>query len=97
MLKNRNNVAMIFFIIFVVSLIFSYAFCAFSSEHQCIGEECKTCYEINLMKNIFENLLILLVISAFIKKVEHYMARKKYIGEITYHLTLIKLKVEMTE
>ena len=95
--KTRANIAKLFFVIFIVSLIFSYAFGVFPYEHECIGEECKICYEINLMKNTFENLLILLVLVAFIKKVYQYISRIKCISKVNYHLTPVKLKVKISE
>ena len=93
--KNRENLAKLFFIIFLVSLIISYAFAICCFEHECIGDECTVCYGINLMKDIFDNLLIILLISEYIKQVKEKTNLRKYILKIRDSLTLVKLKVEM--
>lgn len=97
MWKNRGNIAKLFFIIFVFSIIISYSFALCSLEHDCIGEGCNICYEINLMKSVFDNLLILSLLYIFIKNSISYIVRLRYIWQINYCLTPVKLKVKLSE
>lgn len=97
MLKNRENIAKLFFVIFMFSMVISFSFMVFHLEHECIGEECNVCYEINLLKSIFDNLLILSLIYVFIKKSAFYIEKINYIWQINYCLSPVKLKVKMND
>jgi len=97
MCKNREVLAKVFFIIFVLSLIISYSFGMYFSDHDCIGSNCRICYEINLIKSTFDNLLTLLLIYTFIKKFLRCISKLKYVFSSEYHLTPIILKVMLLE
>ena len=68
MWKNRENIAKLFFVIFIFSIIISFSFMVFHLDHECISEDCNVCYEMNLLKSIFDNLLILSLMYVFVKK-----------------------------
>lgn len=95
--KKRVFFAKLFFIIFISSLIFSYGFGLHFSEHNCIGNECKVCYEINLMKNIFDNLLVLVLICSFISEFRNYIIKLKWSIKYRGNITPVKLKVKLIE
>lgn len=97
MRKNRENLAKLFFIIFIFSLIISYAFTFCSFDHECMGEDCTICYEINLMKSMFDNLLIIFLVAEFINQAKENIAKKRYILKLRDKLTPITLKVEMLD
>ena len=97
MWKNRGNIAKLFFIIFIFSIIISSSFMVLHLDHECIGEDCNVCYEINLLKSIFDSLLILSLMYVFIKKTVFYIERIKYIWQLNYCLSPVKLKVKMND
>jgi len=66
-------------------------------EHNCVGEDCTICYEINLMKNIFESLLILSLLYIFIKRIEECISLIKKFLRKKYYLTPVLLKVRLLE
>lgn len=97
MRKNRENIARLFFIIYIFSIIISSFFMVFHLDHVCIGEDCNVCYEINLLKSIFDNLLVLSLMYIFIKKLVSYIIKIKYIWQIDYCLSPVRLKVKMND
>ena len=97
MWKNRENIARLFLAIFMLSLVSSCSFTSLWIDHECIGECCDVCYEINLLRNIFDNLLILSLIYVFIKKLVSYIERINYIWQLNYCLSPVKLKVKMND
>ena len=97
MWQNREKLAKIIFIIFAFSLIFSYTCIIVSSEHECIGKDCNICYEINLIRNIFDNLLIWVLLIVLFKAVKNYYGNVRYAKNIIYNLTPVKLKVKILE
>ena len=97
MWKSREKLAKIFFIIFIFSLIFSCTCIMVCSGHKCIGEDCNICYEINLIRNIFDNLLILTLLITFVKVTQNRFNSRRYVRIINHNLTLVKLKVKISE
>ena len=96
MWKNRREIAKLFFIIFALSLIILSIMTIGHIEHNCIGEDCTICYEINLMKSIFKNLLILSLLFAFINNFEKYAVINNFFSK-KYYLTKILLTVRLIE
>ena len=97
MWKNREKLAKIFFIFFIFSVIISYSFIACGLDHECVGEDCNVCYEINLLKNIFDSLLISSLLYITVKNLICCILKISYIWQINYCLTPVKLKVKLTE
>ena len=95
MWKNRENIAKFFFVIFIFSIVISCACLVCNFEHDCIGECCNVCYEINVLKSAFDNLIILLVFYVLIKSFIFYIVRLKYTLQINYCLSPVKLKVKI--
>ena len=66
------------------------------SNHECIGEGCNICYEINLIKDIFDSLLILPVLISIIKIIQNGFINVKHVKIIEHGLTPVKLKVKIS-
>jgi len=97
MIKSREKISKILLVAFLISLIFSYTSIFIFSEHECIGDGCDVCYEINLMKNVFDNLLILSLVLGIIRKAEKHRGRIRRIRKINYRLTPVDLRVKLSE
>lgn len=61
MLRNRSFLSKVLLVLFILSIVLTSALILCSLNHECIGEGCTICYEINLAKNIFSNLLIFMI------------------------------------
>jgi len=97
MRNNRKEMAKIFFVVFVISLIFSYAFIIMYFDHECIGHDCNLCYEIRLIKDTLDNLLVLSLAFYAFDKLRNYITKIRCFGKRYCFLTSIKLKVELLE
>jgi len=97
MIKYRKNMAKLFFFVFLIFLVFSSVFGVIFLGHECIGDSCDICYEINFVRNIFDGLLILSLIFIFMA------CSKDYINEIFFfrknymRLTPVTLKIRLLE
>jgi len=97
MRESREKLTKIFFIFFVIFLIFSYAFIIISLDHNCIGHDCNICYEIKLIKDILDSLLILFLVFRVIDSFKYYFDKIRYFKKKWRFLTPIRLKVELLE
>ena len=92
--KNRENITKIFLVIFIMSIfISSICFCG----HECMLEDCKICYGINLLKSIFDSILNFTIVCLIINEFRGWRINTKYICKIKYKLTPIELKVKLSE
>lgn len=97
MCKYRDTLMKFFLIIFIVAVFFSYTVEIFCLGHECIGEDCNICYEVNFIKNIFECLSIQTIFFAFLHNYGERLLCILKIYREGYYLTPIKLKVKFTE
>lgn len=92
--KSRKKLAKLFLVFFIASLLFSCGIGICCLEHECIGEGCIICYEIDLVKHIFDSLFVASLMYSYINVFKRFILRIRYIWQIRYYLTPIKLKVE---
>ena len=98
MLRKSNRLASIILLLcFLTVLVVSYTFCVLNSNHECIGNDCCTCFEINVIQNTFEALIITKLLIIVIKLIRKCIAKLQIEFSIWYLLTPIKLKVQLTE
>lgn len=97
MLRNRNFLSKVLLVLFILSIVLTSALILCSLNHECIGEGCTICYEINLAKNIFSNLLILALLFIFSRVIIGSTRYLKNNVFFYYHLTPIELKVKISE
>lgn len=95
MLKNKIIIWKILIFIAILIISGSLMICCF--EHECHGEKCFICYEINFFKNVFESLIVLAVVLLVRESIEKCIMRIDYSRRINYSLTPIKLKVKLLE
>lgn len=50
MLRNRSFLSKVLLVLFILSIVLTSALILCSLNHECIGEGCTICYEINLAK-----------------------------------------------
>lgn len=87
--KLLNTIA----ILFVV--LYSVFFVAIKSEHECFGEECQTCYQIELCVKSLKTMPLVIVIVAGVV-VKHILSKDEY--PCLYSIegcTLTSLKIKL--
>ena len=55
-MKKKRNFILLLCIALCVAMVFSYAFIARESDHDCIGEHCQICLELQTCRSILRNL-----------------------------------------
>jgi len=97
MQKYRKNIAKLLLLIFSLFLIISFTVELFTITHDCIGDRCNICYEINFIKNIFDSLLMAFLMNILICKIRSYLYEAIIIKNKKIKLTPIKLKIKLIE
>lgn len=95
MFKNKKKIIAIF-LLFSIVCIFASGVCIIG--HECVGENCNICYGFDLLKNIFEQIIFVMIICVGIKKINGTLASTNYTTSLKKHaLTLVALKVKLSE
>jgi len=94
MIRKRKNIAISFFIMFLLFIIISTIIGICFFEHDCIEENCNICCGINLLKSILKVVLISLLFYISIGEIE---INVRYIQKLKYKLIPVKLGVELLE
>lgn len=97
MFEKRRNLSKILLIFFIFLVIFSFALVSLSVDHECIGNECTICCEINLIKDIFGGMLILPFLYTFFKIFNDFISYAIHKYLVCYRLTPIELRVKILE
>ena len=97
MFKNKRFLSNILLIFFILSIVLTNAFVFCSVDHDCIGEGCAVCCEMNLMRDNFSNLLILAMLFVFSRIIISSISYLRNRFFFYYSLTPIELKVKISE
>lgn len=97
MFKKRRNLSKILLIFFIFSIVFSFALVTLSVDHECIGNECTICCEINLVKDIFSGMLIFPFLYTFFKMFNDFISYEIHKYWVCHRLTPIELRVKILE
>jgi len=96
MWEDRRKIAKLFLFVFSFSLIISAFLPMCCAEHECIGENCTICYEMNFLKGIFESLTVTLIIFVVVDELKKYRYIIKNFNW-KYRLIPVLLKVKLLE
>jgi len=94
MLKNKEKIISIFLLFLI---IFICASGIWLIEHECVGESCNICYGFDLLKNIFKQIIFVMIICVGLTKIKGTLARTNYTTNLKHTLTLVALKVKLSE
>lgn len=97
MIKNKKRLALIVAAVFCFAMLFSALFIIAESNHDCTGENCKICYQINVCEQTLKNLVsvvLAIIISCLIKFL--YAKLNGFILLRTYSHSLVTLKVKLS-
>ncbi len=95
--KKRILALLIAAAVFFV-MIFSALYIAAESNHNCIGENCPICCQINACRNTLKNLSSAVFTAAFAAAFTYFLCRSiSACTNITPSFTLVSLKVKLTD
>ena len=97
MLKNKKIIVGFFLLFFIISIFSLTMINADLIEHKCVGEECKFCYGISLLKRIFDVILNLSVFYIIVKENRKSVSKINKTCIVKNKLSLVELKVKLSE
>lgn len=90
---SRKKASVLFLFIFLIAFIISIGACG----HDCMDSDCKICYEIDLLRSIFDIILNIVVWCLIIKEFASYNINFRNVFKFKYNLTPVLLKVKLSE
>lgn len=98
MTKQNRILSMLMAAVVAFVLLFSATFIAVEANHDCVGDNCPICQQINTCKNILDSIALAGAAASFAAALLHvlYKAILPYAENIS-KITLISLKVELLD
>lgn len=63
-MKKKRIIAVIFAVLFALSLIFTFSFIFANANHECVGDECPICAEIQSCEDFLKSVTTVAVVAA---------------------------------
>ena len=96
--KKRRLVAIILAAAVLFVMLFSAVFIAEEAGHDCIGENCPVCCQINACRNVLENLSLAVCVFTFIAAVKFTLQKVvSSLRENIQNQTPVNLKVKLSD
>lgn len=97
MRKRRRIIAILLSILFVLSVIFTLSFIAAEADHECIGDECPICAEIQSCEDFLKTVSVAAAVFAVVSAVSKFGAvALPYFKSRAEATTLVSLKVKLS-
>lgn len=98
MTRKNRIVAVLLAVMVLVVMLYSALFIAAEAEHDCVGENCQICYQINVCENTLKNLSLAVCAVAFAAAFTYTLYRSiSACAEVAPSHTLVSLKVKLTD
>ena len=98
MTKKKRILALLITAAVLFVMISSALYIAAESNHDCLGENCPICYQINVCKNTLKSLSLAVCAVAFAAAFTYTLCRIiSACTNITPSFTLVSLKVKLTD
>ncbi|MCC8016678.1 MAG: hypothetical protein LIO43_04835 [Clostridiales bacterium] len=95
--KNRIVAAFLAVIVFVV-MLYSALYIAAEADHDCVGDNCPICAQINVCQNTLKNLSLAVCAAVFAAAFTYTLCRSiSACADITPSYTLVSLKVKLSD
>lgn len=96
-MKKKRLLVIIFTLLFVLSLIFTFSFISANINHECIGKECQICEEIDTCEDFLKAAACTTVAAAAVTAVRKFgIVALPFFGDRVDNSTLISLKVKLS-
>lgn len=97
MTRKKHVIAIVIAIVFVTVIIFSSAYIVAEADHNCSGEHCPICYQIEICQNTIKALTLYLIVTAISVAIAYFTKWSEVIKNYKYSpTTLIKQKVKLS-
>ena len=96
--KKTRIAALLLAATVLLVMLYSALFIAAEADHDCVGENCPICYQINVCQNALKNLSLAVCAVAFAAAFTYTLCRSiSACADVIPSYTLISLKVKLTD
>ena len=96
--KKKRVTAMLLAVAVLVVMLCSALFIAAEADHDCVGENCPVCYQINVCQNILKCLSLAVCVAVFFAAFTYILCRSVSVcAGVAASYTLVSLKVKLTD
>ena len=96
--KKKRIAALLLAVTVLLVMLYSALFIAAEADHDCVGENCPICYQINVCQNALKNLSLAVCAVAFAAAFTYTLCRSiSACADFTPSYTLVSLKVKLTD
>lgn len=96
--KKKRIISLVLAAAVFFAMLYSALYIAAEANHDCVGENCPICYQINVCKNTLKNLSLAVCAVAFAAAFTHTLCRSiSSCANVTQSYTLVSLKVKLTD
>ena len=96
--KKKRIVAILLAVTVLFVMLYSALFIAAEADHDCVGESCPICYQINVCQNTLKSLSLAVCAVAFAAALPYTLCRDISVcTDAVQGYTLVSLKVKLTD
>lgn len=98
MTKKKRIVSLVVAVAVIFVMLYSALYIAAETDHDCVGENCPICYQINACQNTLKNLSLAVCAAVFAAAFTYTLCRSiSACADVTPSYTLVSLKVKLTD
>lgn len=96
--KKKRIAALLLAVTVLFVMLYSALFIAAETDHDCVGENCPICYQINVCQNTLKNLSLAVCAAAFAAAFTYTLCRSiSACTDYAQSFTLVSLKVKLSD
>lgn len=96
--KKKRIAALLLAVTVLLVMLYSALFIAAEADHDCVGENCPICYQINVCQNTLKNLSLAVCAVAFAAAFTYTLCRSISVcTDYAQSYTLVSLKVKLSD
>ena len=96
--KKKRSAALLLAVTVLFVMLYSALFIAAEADHDCVGENCPICYQINVCQNTLKNLSLAVSAAAFAAAFTYTLCRGISVcTDCVQSYTLVSLKVKLSD
>jgi len=96
--KKKKVIAVFLTVALLFVMLYSALFIAAEADHDCVGENCPICYQINVCQNALKNLSLAVCAAAFAAAFAYTLCRGISVcTDYAQSYTLVSLKVKLSD
>lgn len=96
--KKKRIAALLLAVTVLLVMLYSALFIAAEADHDCVGENCPICYQINVCQNALKNLSLAVCAAVFAAALPYTLCRViPSCAEVVRTFTLVSLKVKLSD